>query len=696
MFPDFKPSRSSKATPSITSEAVQALVNLGYKKREADTLVRDTIEHYDLRKRIDDGDLTVENLFSMAIMPRAEAKGEQSLAKNPSSANIGSDGGFRSVNESSEIVSDKPSAISETSVFKEVVDRIRKDTGEQPRELAFELEGGIRHRDMEESVLNGTATVDELMALMRTLKRENMKRDKESRPTRLVYFDKETGQPIQDNASRQKREAEYRANTGQSVISGNPISSPTQTESSTDVFPNPPAQSVEPIESSIQEPQSVEPLQPAPRSNQQAPPTNPDNPSGSDRKDNQREPQSIEPPRPTAPTSQPTPAGDGTSVNASVQNQFVTESQTSSPQPQLSPVVESAQPQSAQPAPPTETESIADKGLDAVQTGLDAAGVVDPTPISDGANAAISLGRAVTDPKNAGTHLFNAGVSVVSMIPYIGDLAKGLKYGGKAAKGAAGTKAAGKATSRGEAAAIEGAASKTPSEQFEDIWNKVEQQRGGGGGMGGPINNGLGGSGGSGGSGSGGAPPSGGDDDPNASTPGSSEPVADANVKPITDKALEVAGVFGTVVAAGLSYAKTTEQLNKIVLEYHRHIAGFNGELAQSYGELETGRMQRDMQNAADYGGSVAGLAGSQNDLEAALQDFQSPFTEMGTDIQNGLTQLATLAVQAIDFIEPLSELYPMIKRWFGLKDGDDPKAPGGYFDRLRQKADKMKQKDKI
>ena len=53
--------------------------------------------------------------------------------------------------------------------------------------------------------------------------------------------------------------------------------------------------------------------------------------------------------------------------------------------------------------------------LDLVQLAFDLAGFVDPTPISDGASALISLGRG---------QWFDAVISGVSMVPYVGDLAK--------------------------------------------------------------------------------------------------------------------------------------------------------------------------------------------------------------------------------------------------------------------------------
>ena len=58
--------------------------------------------------------------------------------------------------------------------------------------------------------------------------------------------------------------------------------------------------------------------------------------------------------------------------------------------------------------------------LDMTQMGLDIVGIFDPTPVSDGVNGAISLARG---------DWLGAGISAVSMVPYIGDLAKAGKIG---------------------------------------------------------------------------------------------------------------------------------------------------------------------------------------------------------------------------------------------------------------------------
>lgn len=58
--------------------------------------------------------------------------------------------------------------------------------------------------------------------------------------------------------------------------------------------------------------------------------------------------------------------------------------------------------------------------LDLTQMALDLAGLIDPTPISDGANGIISLFRG---------DFLGAGISALGMLPYVGDLAKVGKLG---------------------------------------------------------------------------------------------------------------------------------------------------------------------------------------------------------------------------------------------------------------------------
>lgn len=73
-------------------------------------------------------------------------------------------------------------------------------------------------------------------------------------------------------------------------------------------------------------------------------------------------------------------------------------------------------------------------GLDLGQMALDITGIVDPTPISDGTNAVVSVGRSIGsaisgDWGGAGGHLGNAGISALGIAVGVGDLAKLGKVG---------------------------------------------------------------------------------------------------------------------------------------------------------------------------------------------------------------------------------------------------------------------------
>ncbi|NPC85977.1 hypothetical protein HPC49_48315, partial [Pyxidicoccus fallax] len=62
---------------------------------------------------------------------------------------------------------------------------------------------------------------------------------------------------------------------------------------------------------------------------------------------------------------------------------------------------------------------------DLAQAAVDVAGIADPTPISDGISAAMSLAKG---------DLVGAGLSLVSMIPYAGDALAKTAKGAKLAK----------------------------------------------------------------------------------------------------------------------------------------------------------------------------------------------------------------------------------------------------------------------
>ncbi len=643
MLPEFEPNRSKKSQPSVITEAVQALTNLGYKKQQAQKTVQDVISRHGLQERIQNEDITTENLFAMALSLPAEMTSEP--APPPTESTPVTDGesvspvasSLRAATEAMESPdSGSPNSAAVPSVG------ANAPTPPTATEDKFKIGDGAAYRGRDGSVKVGRV--------------EGYRGDDRQLFIGGVDF------PVrQEDAIQHKQEFKH----GDEIaihrpgFEGDGYGPITSVDGDKVSFRTPSARQLDVYASEAVTKDRLAEYE------KQVP-----------------EFKRFRDPKPNPPTEKP--SADMAAKSATMQP---------APDPQPAPTPPTQQPEPAASESAGDEPSAVDGGLDALQSGLDVAGVVGDAAggagaIADGANVAISLTRAATDPKNAGKHLLNAGISAISMIPFVGDFAKAFKYGGKAAKGGA---KAGK-TARGASAAgdaVEAMPSNPadPGSAFDAIWDKVSGKRAakaaGGGGSGGdepPP----------------GSPPGSGDGaDESGGSPGSTsgDPLVDKNVRPMTDKAAEVAGTFGTVVAAGLAYAKTTELVNRQVLEYHRHISGFNGQLAQAYGELETGRMQRDMQNAQELGGSISGLAGSQNGLEESLRNFQSPFVEMGTDIQTGLTFLADGFVQIVDILDPLSEMYPLIKKWLGFSEKKDPQAKSGYFDELRKRADNMKQR---
>lgn len=267
--------------------------------------------------------------------------------------------------------------------------------------------------------------------------------------------------------------------------------------------------------------------------------------------------------------------------------------------------------------------------LDKIQTGMDFAGVADPTPIIDGVNAAISLGRAVTDPKNAGRHLLNAGISAVSMFPYVGDLAKLGKYGGKAAGAAAGA-----GTAAGGAVRVGNQA----GGQAGGIGAFIANMFGGGQGGGGGGFGGLGGLfGGGGGGGQGGGAGGGG---------AMSSMVDFAAI-------IGAAGAVATAAVGGLkmfvNWLKEVDSASRKMIEDNRDLAKYNGNLAASYARLDRDRILRDVEASKDMAGPIGRLTRAQSRYEQTQEDLTRPFKKLQTEIQALRTEVAnaTLVVAA-------------------------------------------------
>ncbi|QDV26353.1 hypothetical protein [Aureliella helgolandensis] len=263
--------------------------------------------------------------------------------------------------------------------------------------------------------------------------------------------------------------------------------------------------------------------------------------------------------------------------------------------------------------------------LDQVQAGLDAIGIAEPTPFADGINAGISAVRAVTDRKNAGEHLRNAGISLVSAaVPYIGDLAKFRKYGGVAGSG--GSK----------------------------ISNFFSGMFGGGGGR--RAGNGDGPGGGTDGQGGG-------------ASLGSAVGLLGKFAGSIGNlvKAMPPVGIVLAGVVLGIKgfvhWLENTDRASRKIIEDNRALASLNGGVAGAYARLDNQRLLRQIERGREVSGPLGRLTSAQSRFEGARQDLTQPFAKAMIDIQAVIMEVKTLIVQGIDYIEPISEL---LQQWYG------------------------------
>ncbi len=288
--------------------------------------------------------------------------------------------------------------------------------------------------------------------------------------------------------------------------------------------------------------------------------------------------------------------------------------------------------------------------LDATQAVLDGVGLAGDAVApgagvaADGTNAVISLMRAASDPGNAGTHLTNAAISTVSMVPFVGDLAKVFKYGGK------GARAAGKAGKAGKAARAAGV-----SAQFQGFLATDSDSAA---------------------------------DDPQSESSDESDPLSSrsANVK---DKVIEFGSVVGKASAATLTAANSISLMNRAAVEYHRELVHYNGRIAEAYGKLEADRAGRSIERGHDLSGPLSVLVESQSKLEEKLQDFSSPWKVLGADIARILTEILAVGVAILDFLEPLSNAYadhvrPALVR-LGILDGPAEVKSSGWFGKIQK-----------
>jgi hypothetical protein len=265
------------------------------------------------------------------------------------------------------------------------------------------------------------------------------------------------------------------------------------------------------------------------------------------------------------------------------------------------------------------------------------------------------------------------------MVPYVGDIAKLFKYGGKAAKAANGaTTAAGGSFGAG------------------GLFASLAAAFGGGGGSGGSSPPGLPPSGGGGGSSSGGlSVPGGMGGITGAIAIAVGAAVADAFhrfksankvMQPDQytgnsfDSASSMAGkgmdAFNTAAPFGMKWGvlgwtlglatrqlqgwidwlKKVEDAGSKMIESNRNLANYSGTIASAFAQLDADRVRREIGKANSMAGQLEGLAANQSQFEAAKQDLFEPFEKLQVAIQSKLTWIGTQIIKGIDSMEGISE----------------------------------------
>lgn len=294
--------------------------------------------------------------------------------------------------------------------------------------------------------------------------------------------------------------------------------------------------------------------------------------------------------------------------------------------------------------------------MDTFQLALDAIGVVDPTPIADGANAAISLGRAfITDPERRKEHLQNAAISAVSMIPYVGDTAKIAKLP-RAAKTVQRTAQ----TIRGVDRATDGVKVMTAAEKratrssyrdaVEQATKSTETQQ----------------------STQSAVPPTaiGSPDLDGGRNTGTNAAREEAKgveeydtwsqkFKNAGNKVADFAGILGKGATKAAAFVGSLNLMNTGVLTLNRDLSAYNGKLATSYAKADAADIQRDIRKAGQLSGSLSKLNREQSELKDKLSDAMMPLQNVAINL---LAEVTRITNDAIDFFAMVIELVPGAK----------------------------------
>lgn len=294
--------------------------------------------------------------------------------------------------------------------------------------------------------------------------------------------------------------------------------------------------------------------------------------------------------------------------------------------------VMSTMPQPAQSARQPAEPSPAATSADAAQLALDGVGVFGDAVVpglgvvADGANAAISVGRAITDPARRGEHLRNAAISTVSMVPFVGDLAKLGK-----------TKSAGRTVGRlsNMWRGADAAAGITKGQQRENLRQAAGATM--------PTSSG---------DGDGPEPigPMPANQESPSDTQDEQEGVASVNawtdaIRNGTEKMASMVPVIGKMALKAAAFVEGLSLLNTGVLALNRDLAQYNGGLAQSYAVADAKDIQRDIRKGESLEGPLSRLNDAQSELQDRVATIAVPMQAFFIESLALLTKVANVGL---------------------------------------------------
>lgn len=327
--------------------------------------------------------------------------------------------------------------------------------------------------------------------------------------------------------------------------------------------------------------------------------------------------------------------------------------------------------------------------LDYAQMGLDAAGFFEPTPFADSANATVSLLRAIAEPKQAGSHLMNAGISIASALPYVGDYAKLYKSYGKNDSSLVDLLGA-SANNRSRIGrmsgmlyramggqSLSGANSANANQTIAALstGNLSNLQQGGAGGAANVLSVG----------GIGSALPI---------TAGATSGGGGSSLTMLAGTFARLSAVAGLVITgfvAVTNWAEKTAQKGREMLDSQRPGARWSAQASSAMLQYDFGRIQREGERGRYLAPATSFLAQSQNFVEQNSEEYFAPYVRASTNLQGGLNYVAGAILktaQSLDVVRWL--LQSIFDMWPEKLDG-----PANPIDAYQQKPNPIPTKPK-